>query len=68
MRQFFAVTSILSRGGAGRMYFWPIMASLCVYVIALSVLVSLFGAIERAGADERGQTPAPRSDDSGTTT
>ena len=41
------------------MYFWPIMASLCVYVIALSVLVPLFGAIERAGADERGQAPAP---------
>lgn len=59
MRRFFAVTAILSRGRAGWMYFWPIMASLCVYVIALSVLVPLFGAIERAGADERGQTPAP---------
>ncbi|MBM6591176.1 hypothetical protein [Brevibacterium sp. RIT 803] len=59
MRRFFAVTSILSRGRAGWMYFWPIMASLCVYVIALSVFAPLFGTIERAGADERGQTPAP---------
>lgn len=59
MRRFFAVTSILSRGRTGWMYFWPIMASLCVYVIALSALIPLFGAIERAGAEEKGQTPAP---------
>ncbi|AZT96426.1 hypothetical protein [Brevibacterium aurantiacum] len=59
MRRFFAVTSILSRGQTGWMYFWPIMASLCVYVIALPALIPLFGAIERAGAEEKGQTPAP---------
>lgn len=59
MRRFFAVTSILSRGRAGWMYFWPIMASLCVYVIALSVLVPLFGAVERAGAEEGVPTPVP---------
>lgn len=59
MRRFFAVTSILSRGRTGRMYFWPIFASVCVYVIALSVLMPLFGAVERAGADDRSPTPSP---------
>ncbi|WP_350270716.1 hypothetical protein AAFP32_03860 [Brevibacterium sp. CBA3109] len=59
MRRFFAVTSILARRRTGWMYFWPILASACVYVIALSVLVPLFGVVERAGADEGIPTPAP---------
>ncbi|MDN5806271.1 MAG: hypothetical protein L0J17_02595 [Brevibacterium sp.] len=59
MRRFFAVAAILSRGRTGRMYLWPILASLCVYVIALSILVPLFGLAERSGSNEGALPSAP---------
>lgn len=52
MGRFFAMTSILSRGRTGRMYLWPILASLCVYVVALSILIPLFGLAERSDGNE----------------
>lgn len=54
MRRSFAATSILPRGGIGPLVHLADLgkASVCVYVVALSVLVPPFDAVERAGAHD----------------
>lgn len=59
MRRFFAVASILSQGRTVRLYLWPILTSVCAYVIALSIFVPLFGSIERGNAPEQTPPMAP---------
>lgn len=54
MRRFLLIASILSRGRPAFMYLWSIVASVCVYLIALSVLTPLLGAVESARADDDG--------------